>query len=856
MVFMLGLPTGGKNRDQSIMKTHIKNTFIALAILLTFHFQSSTAHAQGTAFTYQGHFNDGGSAATGSYDLSFTLFDAVTGGNVIGSLTNTATSVSNGLFTATLDFGGVFTGTNYWLEIAAQTNGGAGFTTLSPRQQVTPTPYAIYSANAGNAVTAITANSATNAIYSVNAGSAVTALSANSATTAGSANSVSATNISGVIALAQLPGAVVTNNESGVTLTGGTFTGNGSGLTALNAANLTGSVPSASLTSIPAASLTGTVNNSSLSSSVALVSGGTDSLPFVSGTSVGTDIDPISMTTADVNGDGKMDLISLNSTFHTLTVATNNGSGGFATEQTVSSGGSNPSPQNVVAADMNGDGYVDLITANQGANSLSVLTNNGAGVFTLWQIINVVSGANPSYVVAADVNGDGKMDLICANRSLNSVSVLLNNGSGGFSVSQTISVGSSPRGLVAADLNGDGKIDLATANFSGNSLTVLLNNGSGSFTASQTIGTGNGPQSVTALDINDDGKMDLVSANSGPNTLSVFVNNGSGSFSLSQTVANVAGGGVEPEPYFVTAADLNGDGRADLYCVNANNNFNQGTVSVFTNGPAGFVSAQVIGVGGYPLGGALADVNGDHRLDLICVNSGNNTLGVYFGTGGSQAFVGANTFSNVGNVFAGNGSGLTALNASAITNGTLSLAQLPAAVVTNTETGVTLGGTFNGNGSGLTVLNAAVVTNTETGVTLTGTFNGNGNGLTNLNATNLTGTVPLAQTPLPVLIQTNFIDGRLYTNTYGWPLTVNASVIWNTASVAGYANESFCIQASPATGGVTNASAISTIVGSSVLHYTNSISGFVPTNAIYFFTNLSTGAGNSAAVKGGQIKYP
>jgi hypothetical protein len=54
----------------------------------------------------------------------------------------------------------------------------------------------------------------------------------------------------------------------------------------------------------------------------------------------------------------------------------------------------------------------------------------------------------------------------------------------------------------------------------------------------------------------------------------VFVNNGSGSFSLSQTVANVAGGGVEPQPYFITAADLNGDGRADLYCVNANNNFN------------------------------------------------------------------------------------------------------------------------------------------------------------------------------------------------------------------------------------------------------------------------------------------
>jgi hypothetical protein len=268
-------------------------------------------------------------------------------------------------------------------------------------------------------------------------------------------------------------------------------------------------------------------------------------------------------------------------------------------------------------------------------------------------------------------------------------------------------------------------------------------------------------------------------------------------------------------------------------------------VSVFTNGPAGFVSAQVIGVGGYPLGGALADVNGDHRLDLICVNSGNNTLGVYFGTGGSQAFVGANTFSNAANVFAGNGSGLTGLNASAITNGTLSLAQLPASVVTNTETGVTLTGTLSGNGGGLTNLNSAQLSGSIPSALLT-----------SVPAANLTGTVPLAQTPLPVLIQTNFIDGKLYTNTYGWPLTINASVIWNTASVAGDANESFCIQASPAVGGVTNVSAISTIVGSAVLHYTNSISGFVPTNAIYYFTNLSVGAGNSAAVKGGQIIYP
>ncbi len=154
------------------------------------------------------------------------------------------------------------------------------------------------------------------------------------------------------------------------------------------------------------------------------------------------------------------------------------------------------------------------------------------------------------------------------------------------------------------------------------------------------------------------------------------------------------------------------------------------------------------------------------------------------------------------------------------------------------------------------VLGTVVATNFN-GVGTTASFNGNGSGLTNLNASQLnTGTVPLAQLPLPLLIQTNFIDGQRYTNNYGWPLMIDATIALNTAAVAGSANESLCIQSSPIVGGITNICAISTLTTSAALHYTNQISGFVPTNAIYWFTNLSTGTGNSGAVNGGQIKYP
>jgi hypothetical protein len=136
----------------------IQSPLVLLALLATFNSQLSTAHAQGTAFTYQGRLSDGTNPATGNYDLSFTLYSAVTGGTVSGALTNTAIGVTNGLFTTTLDFGAVFNGANYWLELAARTNGGGALITMTPRQPITSAPYAIYSANANSANSVAAAN--------------------------------------------------------------------------------------------------------------------------------------------------------------------------------------------------------------------------------------------------------------------------------------------------------------------------------------------------------------------------------------------------------------------------------------------------------------------------------------------------------------------------------------------------------------------------------------------------------------------------------------------------------------------------------------------------------------------------
>ena len=133
------------------MKTKISLRLLALAFLATISSPLTTIHAQGASFTYQGRLNSGGSPASGSYDLKFTLYAMnLTGSIIAGPVTNSAVPVTNGLFLATIDFGGVFDGNPRWLDIAVRTNGAATFTTLAPRQPLTPAPYAIFANTASN----------------------------------------------------------------------------------------------------------------------------------------------------------------------------------------------------------------------------------------------------------------------------------------------------------------------------------------------------------------------------------------------------------------------------------------------------------------------------------------------------------------------------------------------------------------------------------------------------------------------------------------------------------------------------------------------------------------------------------
>src|ERR1043166_5305932 len=476
-----------------------------LAVLSTLNPQLSTLHAQTTAFSYQGRLNDSGSPASGTYDLRFTIFDALASGTTV--------AVSNGLFTVLLDFGAsAFPGADRFLELGVRTNGSAAaYTTLAPRQPVLPVPYAIQAANALNAATAATA--------------------------AGLSGTLPASSLTGILSDARLSpnvallngnqtftGASVFNNATGAFH--GVFSGNGAGVT--------------------------NVNLISANSGGAIIWPAANAGTFLPGSSLAVGANPESVASADVNGDGKLDLISANYSANTLSVLTNNGSGGFGLSSSPAVG---VQPYAVLAADVNGDGKPDLISGNFGAGTLTVLTNNGSGAFVA---AATVPTTHPFSLAAADVNGDGRPDLIAANESGNTLAVLTNNGSGGFALAATLTVGANPFSVTAADVNGDGKLDLISADYSANTVSVLTNNGSGGFGLSAALAVGTNPLSVVAADVNRGGKPDLICANQAPKTLSVLTNNGSGGFALAATLT------VAAAPNAVAAADLNGDGLGDL----------------------------------------------------------------------------------------------------------------------------------------------------------------------------------------------------------------------------------------------------------------------------------------------------
>jgi hypothetical protein len=345
-----------------------------------------------------------------------------------------------------------------------------------------------------------------------------------------------------------------------------------------------------------------------------------------------------SVAVADVNGDGKPDLIV--SDYNTgVDVLLGNGDGTFHPAVTYAT---QDSVMSVAVADVNGDGKPDIAVAML-SSSVAVLLGNGDGTFQ--PAVTYPCGVTPDSVAIADVNGDHRPDLVLADWTGFRLDVLLGNGDGTFRPAVRYNSGGYVAlSAVIADVNGDGKPDLVVANWwqsiphrQNGTVGVLLGNGDGTFQPVVTYGSGGtGASSVAVADVNRDGKLDLVVANceaspggggscgsigSGHGLVAVLLGNGDGTFQPAVTY-DLGGLGAGS----VAVADINADGKPDVLVASCGSSSCTSSVGVLLgNGDGTFQSVASYGSGGYGAASvAAADVNGDRKPDLLvatCANS-------------------------------------------------------------------------------------------------------------------------------------------------------------------------------------------------------------------------------------------
>jgi hypothetical protein len=281
-------------------------------------------------------------------------------------------------------------------------------------------------------------------------------------------------------------------------------------------------------------------------------------------------------------------------------------------------------PNDVAVGDINGDGIPDIVSANSGANSVSVLLGNGNGTFGHHK--DYAAGSITAAVALGDLNGDGRLDIVADNDFGESVTVLLNNGNGtfartdyhpGIGLTTTVSVG---------DLNGDGALDIVVGDYTNSKAVVLLNNGDGTFTIQSPFSVpGNQPEVLRLGDLNKDGKLDLAVVYHNSAVVSVLFGNRDGSFA---TGNNYARGGTESNG--IALGDVNGDGNLDIVASNSTAN----TVSVLlNNGNGTFAPHQDYAVGTRPKGIGLGDLDGDGHIDIAVGNETSGDLSVLLGQG-------------------------------------------------------------------------------------------------------------------------------------------------------------------------------------------------------------------------------
>ncbi len=341
---------------------------------------------------------------------------------------------------------------------------------------------------------------------------------------------------------------------------------------------------------------------------------------------------PYSVETADLNGDGVLDIVTPNTVSHDVSVLLGRGDGTFRPAANFPAG---KGPRTAVTADFDEDGRVDVAVSDVFDRAVLVLRGDGRG--GLGPPTRYPAGEQPRNLITRDLDRDGHADLAVVNRRDDTVGVYLGRGDGSFAAALTFAAGNrlaagedgDAYDLDSADFDRDGTLDLAVANRASNNLSILPGNGDGRFRAGANYRVGKTPFDVTAGDFNGDRNPDLAVGNLDSKSISVFLGNGSGTF------ARVADQGKGVAAFALTVADFDADGRQDLAAVNnANTRYVDkkeypGSASILLGrGDGSFGKPSDHAVGTRPVAVAGDDLDGDGRADLATANRESDDISV------------------------------------------------------------------------------------------------------------------------------------------------------------------------------------------------------------------------------------
>ena len=330
---------------------------------------------------------------------------------------------------------------------------------------------------------------------------------------------------------------------------------------------------------------------------------------------VNVDGTPGDLAVADLNGDEILDILTVNEGPDTLSLALGNGDGSFGVRTDILIGtnqnaGIGINPDALVVADFNKDGALDVVTGNLFTSDVSFVPGNGDGTFGT--STRYATGVSPNSVVAADFDGDGNLD------------VLLGNGDGTFDAQVLYAVGDVPRFIRVADFNGDEVPDMAVANDGqfGGTVSVLLGVGDGTFGDQLVFTTGSDNDALATGDFDNDGNVDIAAnrAGLGGSIISIHHGNGDGTFTMNADI-------VVPFTRYLDAVDLDEDGSLDLLVSFIGQQF--GVQILEGQGDGTFAYGTVLDGGQFPDRVVPADLNDDGSLDLAMVNTQSNDVSIF-----------------------------------------------------------------------------------------------------------------------------------------------------------------------------------------------------------------------------------